>query len=230
MKLQKTVLFAAVVTMAAMIQTAQASITLGNLVADNGSITIGDKTFSGFGYSGAIPDAADLNVSASIVNGIYYLDFSGPVAVNNLHGSAELGEDLVLKYTVTANAGSIVKIDQDYTANALPEAGNQIIIGETVKNINGVIVGNSTLTLNPEDFSDPPPEYGDNLDIKPSVNQLFVVKDILIYAAPGQLVGLSDVEQSFHQVPEASTVIAGALLLLPLGASSLRILRRNQMA
>jgi hypothetical protein len=31
-------------------------------------------------------------------------------------------------------------------------------------------------------------------------------------------------------VPEASTVIAGALLLLPFGASTLRILRRNRMA
>ncbi len=31
-------------------------------------------------------------------------------------------------------------------------------------------------------------------------------------------------------VPEASTMIAGALLLLPFGASTLRILRRNRMA
>ena len=31
-------------------------------------------------------------------------------------------------------------------------------------------------------------------------------------------------------VPEATTIIAGALLLLPLGASTLRILRRNRMA
>jgi hypothetical protein len=32
------------------------------------------------------------------------------------------------------------------------------------------------------------------------------------------------------QVPEAATVFAGALLLLPFGASTLRILRRNRMA
>ena len=31
-------------------------------------------------------------------------------------------------------------------------------------------------------------------------------------------------------VPEASTVLAGALLLLPLGASTMRVLRRNHMA
>jgi hypothetical protein len=31
-------------------------------------------------------------------------------------------------------------------------------------------------------------------------------------------------------VPEASTIIAGVLLVLPFGASTLRILRRNRMA
>jgi hypothetical protein len=35
---------------------------------------------------------------------------------------------------------------------------------------------------------------------------------------------------SLVAVPEASTMIAGALLLLPFGASALRILRRNRMA
>jgi hypothetical protein len=37
-------------------------------------------------------------------------------------------------------------------------------------------------------------------------------------------------EATITAVPEASTMIAGALLLLPFGASTLRILRRNRMA
>jgi hypothetical protein len=236
---KKLITFLAVTTMVGMIQTAQASFTdtLADLANSGGSLTIGDKTFSGFGYvaSGADAselntDAAGLNVTASIVNGMYYLDFAGAIAVNNLRGASELAGDLELIYTVTANAGSIVMIDQNYTPNALSVAGNQIIIGETVKNNAGTIVGNSSLTLNPQDFSDPPPESGDNLDINPSAQELSVVKDILIYAAPGQVVGLSDVEQSYHQVPEPTTIIAGALLLLPFGASALRILRRNRMS
>ena len=35
---------------------------------------------------------------------------------------------------------------------------------------------------------------------------------------------------SLVAVPEPTTIIAGALLLLPFGASTLRILRRNRMA
>jgi hypothetical protein len=31
-------------------------------------------------------------------------------------------------------------------------------------------------------------------------------------------------------VPEATTIIAGALLLLPLGASTLRVLRKQRLA
>ena len=58
----------------------------------------------------------------------------------------------------------------------------------------------------------------------------------------GNLNGLTDVSFQYGTalnepnitgttpVPEASTVIAGALLLLPLGASALRILRRNRVA
>ena len=98
-------------------------------------------------------------------------------------------------------------IDQNYTPNALPATG-QIIIGETVQMPGGAIVANSTLTLTPTDLSDPAPEAGDNLFVNPNQPVLNVTKDILIDADAGQLVGLSDVEQSFHQVavPEPMTV------------------------
>jgi hypothetical protein len=42
--------------------------------------------------------------------------------------------------------------------------------------------------------------------------------------------GVAAQDQLFIAVPETTTVVAGALLLLPLGASTLRILRRNRMA
>jgi hypothetical protein len=44
------------------------------------------------------------------------------------------------------------------------------------------------------------------------------------------LSSISRVSQSFHQtaVPEPSTVVAGALLLLPFGVSTLRILRKSK--
>jgi PEP-CTERM motif len=204
-------------------------VTLGTLIADHGSITIGDKTFSNFAFASTdlSTDANDLEVSASIENGIYYLDWSGPIDVNNLTGTSPEQGDVKLSYTVTADPGSIVMIDQDYTPNALPVPGNQIIIGETVKNDAGVIVGNSTLTLTPTDLSDPAPEAGDNLILAGGpYQQLSVVKDITIYAAADQAVGLSDVEQSFHQeIPEPST---WALLLGGVGLLGFMVLRRNR--
>jgi hypothetical protein len=240
MKLRNTVLIGSAVAMAAMLQTAQATL-LGDLFnhsnGSDGSLTIGDKTFSGFSWtatgdnaSALSTDAAGLTVTASQVGGVYYLDFAGLIAENNISGASSVLGDVALHYTVTVNSGPgvIDWIDQQYTPNGLPVAGNQIIIGETA---NGATASaNSTLTLNPSDLSDPPVELGDNLLLVPGQTQVIVVKDILIAAAAGQLVGLSDVKQSYHQVPEPTTMLAGALLLLPFGASTLRILRKNRMS
>jgi hypothetical protein len=196
-----------------------AQIYLGSLVSNKGTITIGDKTFSNFGYVASLADASELNADAAGLSvsafigsdGVYYLDFSGGLTVNNLNGSINLLGDLKLTYTVTANPGSIVMIDQQYTpvASATPASG-QIIIGETVKNNALVIVGNSTLTLNPPDLSDPPAEAGDNLNFGPE-HVLYVTKDIVIASYPGNSVGLIDVRQSFHQVPEPGTILLGSL-------------------
>ena len=212
----------------------QSTDTLADLVRSQGSLTIGDKTFSGFGWiaSGADAsalnaDAAGLTVTASIANNIYYLDFGGALLVDNSQGESDLIGDLELTYTVTVNDPSqpIWMIDQNYTPNAQPAWG-QIIIGETVKNNAGAIVGNSTLTLNPNDTSDPPAEAGDNLvfNSNPAL-QLAVVKDITIDAYAGNLVGLSDVEQSFHQVPEPCTMLLGSL-----GGGLLLFLRSRRQA
>lgn len=243
MKTINTTAIVVALAMVATIQSAQASITLGELVGNNGSLTVGDKTFSGFGWTAtgdtdAIKAALDgqasgLFVSAFINNGVYYLEFGGAINVNNLTGNNGVTGDLKLDYTVTVNTpgNGIDMIDQNYTHNAIPGvAGNQILISETVKS-GQETVGNSLLTLNPLDLSDPATENGDNLYFAPK-SELDVTKDILITAAPGQQVGLSEVQQSFHQtaIPEPSTVVAGALLLLPFGISTLRILRKKMVS
>lgn len=215
---------AAAIVMLIQVQTVQAvtTDTLSDLVNPTGnynSLTIGNDTFSDFGYVASEADASELateatglTVTASIMGGVYYLNWNGGLTVDNLTGASTLLGDLDLTYTVTANSGSISMIDQQYTPNALP-SGGQIIIGETVYSPTlQEIVGNSTLTLNPTDLSDPPAEPGDNLNFSPE-QQLDVTKDIQIAALAGQLVGLSDVEQSFHPtvVPEPAT--SGCLLL-----------------
>jgi len=238
MKLRNAVLVGVVLAMATTIPTVQATL-LSDLTNPDGTakagayLTVDDKIFTGINYvNGGISgfDPTKITVSTSEVNGVDYLDFTGPILVNNIVGAGYLLGDLKIGYTVTATAGSIVMIDQNYTPNAVNVANSQIIIGETARDSVNNNTYISTLTLNPVDLADPVAEPGDNLNIPGGSQQLIVVKDISIAAAAGELVGLSDVEQSFHQVPEPTTVIAGALLLLPLGASTLRILRRNRIS
>ena len=238
MKLRNTVIVVATVAMAATIQTAQASVDLGteaSLAALNNTdtyLTIGDKIFSGFSYL-AIDltsfDASQIQVTASIgANGVYYLAWDGIISIAS---SGHASGDLLLGYTVTANPGVIIGIDQSYTGSGQPASGTFLAVDETVK-AGTITVGSSHLERG--DLSDPPGEtvQGDVLIINPPQSTLTVTKDIglSISSTNGGFVTISQVEQSFEQVPEPTTMIAGALLLLPLGASTLRILRRNRMS
>jgi hypothetical protein len=111
---------------------------------------------------------------------------------------------------VTATAGTIVMIDQNYTGSASPQPGSFLTVDETVKNPGGIIVGNSHLSAT--DMSDPFSEPGDNLDINPGQSVLAVTKDIAFgFAANpgGSFVTISDVQQSFHQVvPDGGSAVA----------------------
>jgi hypothetical protein len=227
----KLITILAVTTMAAMMQTAQATITLADLAANGGAISIGDKTFSGFSYaeSGLTSfDASQIYVKVyQDSSGVDYLTWSGNISLATLGTTTA---DLKLNYIVTASAGAINMIDQAYTGSAY--GGGLLAVDETVAigSFGGTPVGNSHLGA--LDINDPPAEANDLLNIVPPQILLYVTKDIRLaaIAPPGSFVSISQVTQSFHQVPEPTTIIAGALLLLPFGASTLRILRRKQTA
>jgi hypothetical protein len=220
----------AVAAVAAIVQTAQAAFTdnLYNLAVNGGTLTIGDKTFTDFTYDAnglTSFDASTITVTASIGgDGVYYLTWKGNMSlVSGVPATA----DLVLGYTVTANPGQIVMIDQKYTGSAQPAGGAFISVDETAS-AGAVVVGNSHLQVG--DLSDPFAEAGDNLYINPPQTTLTIIKDISFGVSNYGFVTISEVTQSFHQVPEPTTVIAGALLLLPFGVSTLRILRRTRTA
>lgn len=238
MKRIKLIGIAAVTCLVAMIQTAQAAFTddLADLVVNNGTLAIGDKIFSGFDYqatglSGF--DASTIIVTASQdVNGVYYLTYTGNM---QLAGNAAATADLKLGYDVTATAGLISMIDQRYVGGVL---NGSLLINETATS--GAPTAHSQLSFN--DVSDPntypsgPFDTGelDLLGVLPPQSAIHVDKDIS-YAifgpdGVGGQVSVSVVQQSFHQVPEPTTMIAGALLLLPFGASTLRFFRKNRTA
>jgi hypothetical protein len=227
----KSTILAVAIGLVAAFQTAQASLTSSTLasLSDGGSLSVGDKTFTGFSYlaSGLTSfNAAEIVVTASIGNdGVYYLTWGGNMGYSSSSLQAS-SADLLLKYIVTANAGQIDMIDQSYTGGT--ENGS-INVTETVRaNVNGLgneIVATShlTTTLNSE-------FVGPNLYVNPAQTTLYVTKDIYFTVYGKGYASVSEVSQSFHQtaVPEPSTVVAGALLLLPFGVSTLRILRKNK--
>jgi PEP-CTERM motif len=192
---------------------AATSDTLQDLATTGGSLTIGDKTFNNFSFqeSGLTSfDPSQITVTASFQNGIYFLTFTGNMSLVSASGPASA--DLVLNYTITALAGQISMIDQSYTGGGTNGSAH-ISIDETASH-DGVVYGSSHLEIG--DFSDPPAEgtfNGDNLDINPPQTSLDVTKDMGfgLSASNGGQVEISRVAQSFHQVPEPSTV---AMLLL----------------
>ena len=217
--------------MATAIQTAQASLstttdTLADLAANGGSLTIGDKTFSGFSYnsSGLTSfNAAAIMVTASIVNGVYALTWGGNISLSS--GGAATA-DLLLNYVVTANAGLITTIGQSYTGTAI---GGTLAVTETVAagGVGGPVIATSQLDITSSNSTGP------QLTVNPGRSTLYVTKDIVFGTTEnGGLVSISQVTQTFTQtaVPEPSTVVAGALLLLPFGVSTLRILRKSKLS
>ena len=246
MKIRNTAAVVATIATVATIQSAQAAFqdNLADLIATHGTLTIGDKTFSGFSAldTGLTSyDASQIMVTASQIGNVDFLTWTGNISfVSGGVGTA----DLLLGYTVTANPGSINLIDQQYTGSA---NGGFLAIDETVNDINGNLVASSSLTatdkadepgiVNPNPLVvGPGPEtfQGDNLVVNPAQNVLVVTKDIgfAVSSPLGGLDTISAVSQSFHQVavPEPTTVIAGALLLLPFGVSTLRIMRKNRIS
>ena len=232
MKINKTTSLLLALGMAAAIQTAQASLTyqdtLANLVANKGSLSIGDKTFSGFAdnASGLTSfDATSIIVTASMgTDGTYYLTWGGNIS---LASSVAATADLKLNYIVTASAGYINMIDQSYTGQT---QNGSLAITETVATgaFGGPVLATSqlTATLNSQ-------TVGPNLIVNPAQTTLYVTKDIAFATfGTNSFDTISQVSQSFHQtaVPEPSTVVAGALLLLPFGVSTLRILRKSKVS
>jgi len=237
-------IFAVTTMVVAMIQTAQAAFTgtLADLASTPGAtLSIDDKIFSGFSFHAVNLSGFDANniiVTASIgPGGVDYLTFGGNI---QLAGFSFATADLLLGYSVTATGGQAISmIDQRYTGGAI---NGSLLINETATSA-GAPAAHSQLSVN--DVSDPsvypngnPFDVGENdlLSVIPPQTTLYVTKDLsftILNGTPGNpisQVAATSVQQSFHQVPEPTTMIAGALLLLPFGASTLRILRKRQTA
>jgi hypothetical protein len=193
-------------------------VTLAGLT-NGGTISIDDKIFSGFSYTASGLTSFNPNsiiVTATESGGIEYLTWSGNIS---LVSSGISTADLVLNYIVTSTGQPIDMIDQHYTGivtNGFLAVDETAALGA----FGGTVVGYSHLEVG--DTNDPPGEVtqGDNLIINPSQSVLYVTKDITLAVFPPNedsgSVTVSQVEQSFHQVPEPTTAGCFVLGLLAL--------------
>jgi hypothetical protein len=179
---------------------AQTSDNLQDLATNHGSLTIGDKTFSNFSFTedGLTSfDPSKIQVTASVNNGTYYLTWDGNMSLTTSSGSGAASADLVLKYTVTATAGVIDALDASFTGSVQPNGGAFIAIDETARDPNGNVVGSTHLD----------DQHNSNtFPINPPQSQLSVTKDISFGVSNGGFATASEVQQSFHQVPEPASI------------------------
>jgi len=183
-------------------------------LANGGSLRIDDKIFSGFSYQPTDLtsfDASQITVTATASGGVDFLTWTGNMS---LVSGGFATADLLLNYIVTANPGTISMIDQRYTG--LVQNGS-LLINETATSA-GAPTAHSQLSVN--DPSDPNTypggsfDVGENdlLSINPSQSTLYVTKDLsFTVLPPGGSITIDLVEQSFHQVPEPSTLLLGSL-------------------
>ncbi|TPW12565.1 MAG: hypothetical protein FD130_1735 [Halothiobacillaceae bacterium] len=175
-------------------------IKLSDLIANQGSITVGDKLFSDFTFSlsGQAPytpsGASGINVDGIVIGGNNGLRFSG-----GMHAGPGGDVDLLIGYTVTV-------LDPNYWISGIVLRFNGSVTGDGFTNVtetvsNGVnIVGQATVV------NAPPVD---------------VVKDIYLSGGQNGTATISFIDQAVIQtrVPEPTTLVLLGLGLLAFGAS-----------
>ena len=190
-------------------------IKLSDLIANQGSITVGDKLFSDFTFSlsGQAPytpsGASGINVDGIVIGGNNGLRFSG-----GMHAGPGGDVDLLIGYTVTVLdpnywiSGIVLRFNGSVTADGFTN------VTETVSN--GVnIVGQATVV-------NAPPVLDQTIYLNtPFLTTVDVVKDIYLSGGQNGTATISFIDQAVIQtrVPEPTTLVLLGLGLLAFGAS-----------
>lgn len=185
----------------------------------------GDKWFSGFTYSGiGGPDSHTVNVTAvgtGVGANLFGICIQGGFSSLN-------ALDIGITYHVTSHGGAIKAVTQAFNFTSAGNGGI-VAIGETVFDQQG---GNNVAQSSigfflVGDYNDPPgePNTGDQLNVNPALQSLFVTKDINLMANPGGMVGATIIYQRFAQVSVPDC--GGTLMLLGGAIGCLGLARRR---
>jgi len=221
-----------------------ASFDLAGLIASpgHGSVTVGDKVFSNFGFAQTTSTCTSTGTPAGTCSfvpttplaagalTIMTID-SDPLGIAlagairaTANGNAIADSDYLFSYTVTVTDPSraISAIQQAITAGG-SGSGGDVIVTETAIAPGGVSA-NSSVSFN--DVTDPPGEVtqGDMLRFTTPVRTANITKDIHLTTNPGGSVVVSLIQQRFEQVPEPT----GLAALLGTGLIALFVKKKKQ--
>lgn len=177
---------------------------LSTLVGNpTGTMLVGDKLFENFGYTftGDMPSAAGVNVVPIQDDlGNYGIRFQG--AFVDLASSVG-GSDALITYRVTATGEGLLISDAHLAGNPnLLGTTGSVSVTETFLPLGAN--GEYTMQIFDDEQQPDSPQLTDSTVFAVPVKSLNVQKDILIHAG-NQSGTLSFVDQTFSQIPEATT-------------------------
>lgn len=179
------------------------SISLADLINNNGSIQSGDKLFDEFEYNstGDMPFAEDVNVITFEDNlGNFGITFNGYFV--DLWGNN--GSDALIRFRVTAT-------DPNKLISDAHLGGNPNAIGNAIMEVHETFLYNASAENTMSIYCVNPGNNRQNADVvlfNGLYRSLWVQKDIGALAqTEGSAASLSFIDQSFSQVPEPTCVV-----------------------
>lgn len=197
-----------------LVPSARASWILSDLITNQSSVVIGDKTFSGFDYfgTGESPLASAITVDALNSSGLLGLRFTGNFYDSN---TDDAPSDAVIHYTVTVN-DPLMAIATVYIDGPVNTGVNQgyIYVNETYAEVNGVAI---------HLYSNGSQSLFDSATFVVPQTTLHVNKDVLLWANPDPngVAEVAYIDQTFGQVPIVDVPEPASLALLTFGTLAL---------